>query len=338
MENSYFILSDRSEVRIERFHICTWDLKKDNAFVEFGVELCNSSALKSIDKIDFYLSIPFLDENCEVTCLSKNLLNSENSKFIFNDTISRTENINGADQEDGVSVIFANRGGLSIIPIEHKEDLENKIIVFSLKVPKNNLYNLYTRILVKTNYRTLAINNKEITKSVYTYDIKLNEQRNLPLDINKVKRQNKLNFCEVSSCFCFHIYPNDYSISFVNEKKLKNIRKLEVSAFKQYLPNIKSLNDDRYLILFNKSESSSSYTFYTVFAKEIIGYKQILMAVGANILCSLLFAEASIRQLTNFQEPYICRIPWEYWASLGILATLVILLFLPDKIRYHKLK
>ena len=38
MDNTYFILS-KENLCIERFHICTWNLKDSSAFVEFGIEI-----------------------------------------------------------------------------------------------------------------------------------------------------------------------------------------------------------------------------------------------------------------------------------------------------------
>ncbi len=38
MDNTYFILS-KENLCIERFHICTWNLKDSSAFVEFCIEI-----------------------------------------------------------------------------------------------------------------------------------------------------------------------------------------------------------------------------------------------------------------------------------------------------------
>ena len=38
MDNTYFILS-KENLCIERFHICTWNLKDSSVLVEFGIEI-----------------------------------------------------------------------------------------------------------------------------------------------------------------------------------------------------------------------------------------------------------------------------------------------------------
>lgn len=44
MDNTYFMLS-KEIIYIDRFHICTWNLKDSFAYVEFGIEIKKRSTL-----------------------------------------------------------------------------------------------------------------------------------------------------------------------------------------------------------------------------------------------------------------------------------------------------
>lgn len=55
MDNTYFILS-KENLCIERFHICTWNLKDSFAFVEFGIEIKKDQLSP---EFDVFLAVPF---------------------------------------------------------------------------------------------------------------------------------------------------------------------------------------------------------------------------------------------------------------------------------------
>ena len=168
----------------------------------------------------------------------------------------------------------------------------------------------------------------------YIYDFKINETRNLPQDIYELKKNNGLEICKVKKAFCLHAIPENFVFSFVDSSKLKNIRKLESIAFQRYLPEIERISKDCYNIMFLKDDNSDNkegYSLFTICTEETIGSQQIALAIGANILCSLLFALSSLRFIRNPNIEWYCQIPWEYWTALGILLILCIYLFVPTK-------
>lgn len=55
MDNTYFILS-KVNLCIERFHICTWNLKDSSDFVEFGIEIKKDQLCP---EFDVFLAVPF---------------------------------------------------------------------------------------------------------------------------------------------------------------------------------------------------------------------------------------------------------------------------------------
>lgn len=149
----------------------------------------------------------------------------------------------------------------------------------------------------------------------------------VPIDLIK----NNYHLCKVENCFCFHVIPNDLNISYV-DKKLRNIRELEVNAFKNYLPvELEKMKENRYIIIFNKASNEESYSYFSVFTKEIIGTNQILLAIGTNILCSLLFANATFRSAYNTDISIWEQIPIEFWLAFSILIVVGVRLFYPGR-------
>lgn len=315
MENSYYLLS-KQRVEIERFHICTWDTIDGTSFVEFGIEIEQTDKLNS--EIDICLILPFINNKCTITSLHKELSDEANCRFVFNDIVKNKKPIDG-DGRNGNIIEFENRKKLAILPNKSSIEQDRKNIKITIKKIPDYEGPIYTRILIRTNYDTLATKKNGITKNTYIYDVKVNETRNLLDEVFLLKKQENLNFCRINNLFCLHSVPDNYEISFIDSQKLKNIRKLEFSAFQKYLPCIKSLKEDKYIITFNKDSRKDSYSFFSCFTEETIGSKQILLAIGANIFCSLLFAVSSFRLMKVPDIAWYKQIPCEYWIALVVV-------------------
>lgn len=327
MNNTYFILSNKN-VEIERLHICTWDIIDYNAAIEIGFEFTTESKSKDVS---FKISLPFIKPTDKTKCLMEALVrDDDNSKFIFNDKIKANKPING-DKRNGVILEFEIRNSLSVLPVKDI-NIANGICSFVVR-NINHQVNNYVRIYIQTKLPNLSVVKSGITKISYIYDIKINEKRNLPTHINDLLNGGFTICNTIKQCFCFHVIPSLYNISYVNSNKLKNIRILESEAFNRYLPNSYKMKKDGHIIIFNKSEDSKdgTYTFFSEFEKETIGNKQIILAIGANILCSLLFGISSLRgdfeQGLNWYE----KLPWEFWLAIITLVIFVGLLFIPIK-------
>lgn len=328
MRNDYYILATEKTI-IDRFHICTWELPSDSSCIEFGLEFSPATFKDNKNTIGFYLAIPDVRPNDSVTCLLDNLSDSQNGRFIFNDIVTGMDNI-GEDARDGKIIKFENRENLTLLPCTII--VEDGIICLKLKKPEKSEGSLYCRILVKYEKRGIAIKKKGITQTTYIYDFKINEKRNLPQQVYELKKSQSLKICHIRKLFCLHAMPDNFNFSFIDTSKLKNIRKLESSAFQRYLPQISGIRKDCYNIMFLKDEAkddNDSYSLFTVCTEETIGSKQIALAVGANILCTLLFAIYSLK-LNNPMKWYL-HIPWEYWAATGIVVVLGLYLLIPLK-------
>lgn len=325
MENAYYILA-KKQIEIERLHICTWEFPNDSSYIEFGMEFSHKSF--EDNSLTLSLAVPFTIKNDSVSCLSKNLSNVDNCRFIFNDVVTGIDNV-GKDSRDGCILKFEKREELTVLPCEPK--FEDKFISFEIKKPNKYKGNLYLRVLVNLEKNTIAYKKSGITQTTYIYDFKINETRNLPQDIYDLKKHRDLEICKVNNVFCLHAIPDNFIFSFVDPSKLKNIRKLETSAFQQYLPEIKGISKDCYNIMFLKDSGKDSYSIFSICNEETIGSKQIALAVGANILCNLLFAISTLRFVKDTTIEWYRQIPWEYWGAFAILIILCIYLFTPLK-------
>lgn len=328
MDNAYYILA-KDQVSIERLHLCTWEFPHEPSYIELGLEFSFESFID--DSIIFYLAVPFIKEDYTVTCLMKNLSKTDNGCFIFNDVVRGVENV-GDDSRDGSILKFETRHNLTVLPCDN--EIHEGYIKINIKKPNRHEGNLYFRILIKIDNDTIAIRKKGIAQTSYIYDFKINETRNLPQIIYELKKSNNLEICKINKVFCLHAVPDNFVFSFVDSSKLKNIRKLESKAFQRYLPEIEGISKDCYNIMFLKDDNSDgkeSYSLFTLCTEETIGSKQIAFAIGANILCSLLFALSSLRFIRNPDIEWYRQIPWEYWTALGILIILCIYLFAPIK-------
>jgi len=329
MDNAYYILS-KKQIEIKRLHICTWEFPSESSYIEFGFEFSYEDFNE--DTLTLLLAAPFIKANSSVTCLLKNLSDRANGRFIFNDVVSGIDNV-GEDSRDGSILKFEKRECLTVLPCSI--EVRGGLISFGLNKPNRYEGNLYFRILIKLKNDTVAIKKSGIAQTTYIYDFKINETRNIPQNIYDLKKEHNLEICKVNKVFCLHAIPDNFTFSFVDSSKLKNIRKLEASAFQKYLPEIKGISKDCYNIIFLKDSNNDgdkdSYSIFSICNEETIGSKQIALAIGANILCSLLFAISTLRFIKDSTIEWYQQIPREYWGAFTILIILCIYLFTPLK-------
>lgn len=334
MDNTYYILS-KEEIEIERFHFCTWDISK-YSYVEFGVEL-KKEIFENNTELELFITSPIfhrLDDNSNVfKDLSTNLSKESNCRFIFNDVVNSQRSI-GGDSRNGVIYEFESRDKLTMIPC--LANFHDGYSIIYLKKPQEIDGNIYFRFMVKLLDGSVSEKRKTITKTNHIYDVKLNENRNIPDNVFSLKKNKSLQLCKVSQMFCLHAIPDDYDLSFIASTKLKNIRKLEIDAFKNYIPDVEGIKEGHSNIIFLKDKAQESYSFFTIITEESISPTQLAIAVATNILCSLLFAISSIRCVRNPEKSWWSQIPFEYWIALGVLIILCLFLFLPWKKWFRK--
>lgn len=318
MENSFFIYTNKDNaVQIERFHLCTWEFNNNSSLVEFGIEISKESITK--DELAVSLFIPWAEKSCKTEDLYKNLRDADNSRFIFNDSISATKYLKTGTADLGVIHTFSGRNELCILPAEININ-EDKIVSVTLNLKPYREYqqpekpNVYFRFWIKPNVPFISMQKKGISKSTIIYDIKINERRNIPND--KIKHFDDKEFCKIKYCFSFNILPNKYDIVFFDNTSLKNVRTLEYDSFNKYLGD-KRVKKDELIVVFNKEQDLESFSFFSMYSMERIGTGQFALAILINIVCGVLFFIPSYKKTIN-AELTLTTIPIEILLALGM--------------------
>lgn len=316
MNNYIYTLCDSQNVKIEKLHVCTWDLRGQKASLEIGLSITKTDIIPN--NFDVYLFAPFIKKNSDINSLHRELSDAENFKFIFNEKHIGNENI-GDDGRDGHIVrFFSNDGEKRMAIIRPSYELGNGFIKLHLTTYQGDYANLYCRILINTHFKTLAERVRGISKEIYKYDFKVNESRNIPTEIIDYRNHKNLFVSEVDSVYCLHCVPSDYELSYSDARKLISLRILELEAFERYITSLRDIEGE-YIIVFQKDTLSGSYSFFTSFSRERIGNKQLTLAIATNLLCSFLFALSSWRNQGKVFSLSLANIPWEWWTALVLM-------------------
>lgn len=333
MENSFFIYTEKgSAIQIERFHICTWEFNNNSSLVEFGFEISKESITNENLKISLF--IPWVEKSCEIKDLFDKLSIADNSRFIFNDSISATKYLKNNTNKSGIIHTFNGRNELCVLPADIKIE-EDKIVTATLNLKPYREYNqgtkpnVYFRFWIKPSVPFISMRKKGVSKSTIIYDIKVNEQRNIP--DNKIDYFNDQEFCKIKYCFSFNILPNKYDIVFFDNTSLKNVRTLEYESFNKYLGD-KRVKKDELIVVFNKKQDSESFSFFSIYSMERIGTGQFALAILINIFCGVLLFIPAYRK-TFVPEISLLKVltelPSEIFIALGIAVATLIYFTLP---------
>jgi hypothetical protein len=339
MNTAYFLFTEADQpLEIERFHICTWEFQNNTSLIEFGCEI-NSASVAGKNEITLELFIHWLKESFAVDDFYSKLSDSQNSRFIFNDSISGTSYLNGNSNQHGVIHQFSDRNTLAILPVTITTDYKKTRLLLNVNLnlynnlqadPEKGLPNIYIRFSVTPQGHLLSTRKKGVAKSTILYDVKLNQRRNIPDSIYNEILQKEL--CTIKSCFCFHIIPNHYDLIFFDSGSLQNVRNLEYDSFKKYL-NDRRIEKDELIVVFNKRKGLDSYAFFSIYTKEHIGATQITVALGINFLTGLLLFipsyEASL-STTQKAQGVFQHLPGSFWIAIALMIVLITYLFWPS--------
>lgn len=346
MENSFFIYTNKGNaVKLERFHLCSWEFNNKSSLMEFGFEISRESIKQ--DDLTIFIYIPWAEKSCKTKDLYKELCIADNSRFIFNDSISVTKYLKSNTNDLGIIHTFSGRNELCILPTDIKIS-ENKIVSATLNLKPYREYkekskpNIYFRFWIEPTVLFISMRKKGVSKSTIIYDIKVNERRNIPND--KMKYFDEKEFCKIRYCFSFNILPNKYDIVFFDNSSLKNVRTLEFDSFNKYWGD-KRVKKDELIVVFNKKEVkdfekkevAESFSFFSIYSMERIGIGQFALAIFINILCSILFFFPSYKKTIN-TGLMLSNTPLEIFIALGI-AFLTFMYFIWPTIQnlYNKL-
>jgi len=339
MDNSFFLRSKDPSVEIEKFQICTWEFNNNNSLIEFGIEI-KSQSISNLKKLELELYVPWLEKGFSAKDFYDKLKSSDNSRFIFNDSVSSTSPLDDGQTTQGVIHKFNGKKGLCILPVKLENDYAKKKVQLSIDLKeyskKAKDVNAYVRIAIEPNTQSISTSKKGIGKSTIIYDIKLNENRNIP---DELIQEFKNTFpCKVDACFCFHIIPNRYNITFLESEHLKSVRTLEFKPFKNYLDDSR-LKKDELMVVFSKKENKGSYSFFSIYAEERIGASQFALAVLINIICGFLFVLPSVREKLSdgsTKKEIFQNIPLEFYIASILVIVMLFYFFTPLIMRFFK--
>lgn len=339
MENNFFIYTDKNKsLTFERFHICSWEFRNESALIEFGGELVYSDIF-SYNELTIQIYIPWINKDDHVYDLYDSLRESENCKFIFNDSVTGNKFLDSGERKEGVLQEFVERKPLCIMPFSYIINDKILSITISLKSYNATVYkehpNIYFRFYLEPSLSSISTRKSGLSRSTIIYDIKLNEKRNLPAASCIDLREHKL--CVIKYCFCFNILPNSYDLSFFDSGALKNIRTLEFDSFSKFL-NDKRVKKDELVVVFNKKEGKDAYSFFSIFSKERIGAGQFALAVFVNLICGILLFLPSYKEtnsVTLFSKSFWTNLPFEVYLSMIIGIIIIVYFFWPKFARLY---
>lgn len=341
MENNYFIFTKKDRpLTLKRFHICSWEFINGSAIIEFGGEISHSDIFKN-DELTISFYIPWIAKKHKVNDLYDSLKESENCKFIFNDSVIGNKFLDNGQRKDGVIQEFIERNSLCIIPITSEINEVGRLltVTVNLKPYKENQNidnpNLYFRFYIEPDIKNISTRKLGISRSTIIYDVKINEKRNLP-DNSFDLSESRL--CEIKSCFCFNILPNSYDLTFFDAGALKNIRTLEFDSFKKYIKD-KRVKKDELVVVFNKKDNKESYSFFSIFSKERIGAGQFALAVFVNLICGILLFFPSYRNTQTekfFALKFWSDLPLEVYLAISVGIIILVYFFWPKLIMPFK--
>lgn len=310
-EHSYFVTA-KERYDIERLHLCSWFFSDNSEFLECGMEVC---CHQTSGDVQLKIWVPWIREGDDLQDLYISLKEAANTKFIFNENVKSTSYFKDGDKV-GVSYAFVNGNTLTVLPCRLSAGNGFINIVVSLPVETESTKiggRFYIRFLIKATDRLFSFRQQGISKSIYSYDLKVNEPRNCPADL---KPSVDL-MCNIQNAFCLHIVPSVFSLAFLSQTCFKNVRILEKGAYEKYVQpmnGVPKIVDNDLMVVFNKASGKESYSFFSVFERESIGNSQVVMAVSLNILVSSFF----------FLLPIIARVrslaqvPWKIWTYIPI--------------------
>lgn len=339
MKDSIYVLSGR-EMTVEKLHLCTWDVRGGDSFVEVGLSVANNDALPA--RTELWLVLPFLDGGCTIASLHEQLGDNDTYKFIFNEIPESLQAVDG-EKRNGSVVRLSGAGDahsrthLVANATAQQEAGQPTLVKVSFDKPAATVGHAYVRLLIRTKSSTIAEVIPGIAKCSYIFDVKINEARNIPSDVLTFKRERHLSILPVRTAYCLHCVPNNWEISFSDYSKMKNIRKLEKDAFKKYLPLLEQAGGEYIITFIKQSDASGSYSFFTTFNREVVGNKQLFVAVVISLLCNLLFAFSAFREKLTDDTCWIAQVPAEWWVAVGVIVVGLVIC-LPVKNWWRRLR
>lgn len=341
-EYTYFLTSVQ-RVLVEKLHLCSWLFWDSKEYLEVGLQIkYNEHQKAGRSPVVLSLWIPWVCSTTKVDDMYPSLKDSQNCRFIFNEAVDGTGYFDDGNAATGARFSFNNMEDLCVLPIAKSVKVDRGRVDLTINVPDDKIVetdhsrdvkvgqHLYVRLLLEIPESHFSFKQKAISKTIYSYDVKVNEPRNHPNDEAFKLEQ----MCPIEKVYCFHIIPSKFCLSFLEEKAFQNVRILEKTRYENYVKPMKSLpskiKKDEFLVVFNKRKASTfkkedgteipnaeiksqPVSFFSVFEVESVGHEQVVLALLLNLGCSLFFYFITAGQGG-------CPPTFKIWVALGVVS------------------
>ena len=293
---TYFVTSDKaSAIEIEKLHLCSWRyrnllwLRKRLLEIGMQIKVKDIKALETEPGGNHVLTvevvIPWVKKGTKVADLYRSLRETKNARFIFNEDVEPGKTFDGGEGNTGCVLEFAH----PICMLPSQCECDDSQVRFSISIPSDvdlKLMPIYIRCAIEIPRKKFCYANTGLSRSMYSYDIKINRLRNLPIPVRKA------DLCPIKACYCLHIVPSHYQLSFYDSNNFQNIRILEHNRYNDYVSGVelfkKKVKAYKYQVVFNKN-TADNFSFLSLFESEHIGLTPLIIAILINILCTICF-------------------------------------------------
>ena len=293
---TYFVTSDKaSALEIEKLHFCSWRYRNvlcwRKRLLEIGLQIrvLNVESLEVESGgnrlLEINVIIPWLRKGAAVADLYNAIREPKNARFIFNEDVEPGRTFDGGEGATGCVLNFAKP--ICVLPFSW--ECENSQVKFSISIPNDvELLSMpiYVRGAIGIPRKKFCYANTGLARSMYSYDIKVNRLRNLPSPLMKTV------LCKINACYCLHIVPIHYHLSFYDSNNFQNIRILEHNRYNDYVSGVDmfkaKIGANKYQVVFNK-DTEGNFSFFSLFESEHIGLTPLIIAILINIFCTMCF-------------------------------------------------
>ncbi len=293
---TYFVTSICAEhLKVQKLHLCYWRFRKHimprKELLEVGMQIAITDEC-SLEKtpdgnraLNISVLIPWLVAGSKAVDMYKAIHDTRNARFIFNEDVEPGDTFDKGEGDNGQVLKF--KEPLVVLPCVPKTD-DGKLAL-RVDIPKKvglSKMPIYIRVGIEIKNGGFCYANNGISKSMYSYDVKVNEPRNFP----SPSEANTI--CSIGCCYCILIVPSHYQMSFSDNNPSQNIRILENLRYNEYVKNVelfeRKIKANAYIVAFKKI-SGNKLSFFSVFESEHVGMLSVLIAVVINILCTAMF-------------------------------------------------
>lgn len=305
---SYFVTAERhAALSIEKFHLCSWLYRKflfwRREVLEIGLQIKVKSeeGLGRLEDgsrvLEVSVLVPWLSDKAKVEDLYPSIRDTKNARFIFNEDVEPGRTFDCGEGDAGQVLEFAHP--ICALPVDRR--VANGVLHLAVRIPDEmdiKLWSVYVRVAMRIPNGKYYYAAHGLSRSLYSFDVKVNEPRNFPDPAHKAC------ICSIENCFSINILPSDFQVVFLSPETFKNVRILEHEMYNHYVKGresfIQNIKPNKYQVVFNRKDKDH-FSFFSVFESEHIGLTPLIITVLLNIACTILFLSTK-----TYEESLLC--------------------------------